>query len=317
MKELKQIIDVLGFRDSEELYATYGDDVEAMTSCINMVHKANEGVRAYPSRVIERRLQIMGAFDSIGWEALGIRGIYYRVVSIYGLPKDDATYKKVQQECLNMRRDGTLDYKYITDGARHTYGSETYENEADFLENINYAYRRDLWSDSRYRVEVAVEKDAMRSILGRVTAKYGVSLTPTSGFNSETSWYEMAEKFKRAGDDKIPVLLMMTDRDTAGLNMVGAAKKAFRRFGVHVVIKRVGLTEAHIEGYGLLTRKDKINPNMSACDLDALRPDDAREILEVSINAYVNEEAFKFNKELERQGRFNILEAAKGVEIAS
>ncbi|RLF02076.1 MAG: hypothetical protein DRJ64_09755, partial [Thermoprotei archaeon] len=47
--------------------------------------------------------QIIGAFKQVDWVSLSVRGVYYRIVSLYGLSKTESTYKKVQKAITSMR----------------------------------------------------------------------------------------------------------------------------------------------------------------------------------------------------------------------
>jgi len=304
---IKQIEDVLGLADTQEMY-----ELGVLDEYIQLMHKTNGGSRKLKDSTIKLRLMILDAFAQIGWESIGVRGIYYRVVSIHSLPKTEATYKKVQAEVLAMRRDGTLGYKYVVDGSRHTYGVDTYTGVSEFMGAMAKAYRLDVWADSDFAVEVTVEKDAMRDILYPICNEYGLNLSPTSGFNSETAWYSLAERFKRLEAlGKVPVLLMMTDYDTAGLTMVSSAKKAFDRFGLTSIIRHVGLLEKHINKYNLTTRIDKEDNEMRACELDAMTPDEAREVLGDAIKVFANEGLFQTVREQEERERMTILDMAR------
>jgi len=308
--EIRQLKDVYAdVRNTKELFKLTSAKQEEV---MQMMHKRNGGTRKLKDVSILLRLQILGALGSIDFEPIGVRGLYYRVVSIYGLPKLESTYKKVQAMALDMRRDGSLGYEYIIDGSRHTYSSSTYAGTSEFLESIAYSYRRDIWSDSKYMVEVTVEKDSMRDILYPVCNDYGIPLSPTSGFNSETAWYNLAERYKMLDSDtKVPVLLMLTDYDTAGLRMVESARQAFDRFGVTVLLRHIGLKELHIKRFNLLTRQDKEDSSMEACELDAMTPDQARLILREAITPFADEDMFERERQQEERERMTLLDMAR------
>jgi len=309
------IDEISPYRDMRDAYISLQNDLDQLKEYINTLAKLNpeEGKthgRALTASSMDRTLEVLGALDSVDWVAISLRSVYYRCVSLYEVPKTQNEYRRIQDRVKNMRRRGMLEYEYITDGSRNSFSFGAYDSEADFLESISHIYRRDMWADLPFHVEVLVEKASMMNILYDVASEYGVQLNEASGFNSDTKWYEMVQRFKKAGAGKQSTLLMMTDYDTAGLRMVETAKKRFRHLGVTVELVHVGLLEEHIDRYDLTTRPDKIEEGMRACELDAMTPDQAREVLRDSLRPYAPTEAMELNKQIEESGRMNIVEMA-------
>ncbi len=313
-KQITQLNEIYDVDGTKELFFA---NKNAVIGVFQAMHKINGGERKLSSTVTDVMYHILEAYNSIDWEPLGVRGVYYRVVSLFQYPKTEKTYKNIQDVMLKMRRKGILEYYLVIDGSRSVYGLHRYASKSDFYESMARSYRLKLWEDSPYMLEITVEKMAMKSILMPICNKFGLDLAPTSGFNSESAWYTTAERFKEAiYDGKKPILMMMVDYDTAGLMMVESAIKAFTRFGLNGLceVAHIGLTPDHIEKYNLVTRTDKKDSTMKACELDAMTPSQAREVLAEAITVYADVDGLNEIKAQEKRERFELIDMAKRYE---
>ena len=290
----------------------------------NSLHRQNGGSRALKPKTLEMYKLILAAFESIDFEPISVRGVYYRVVSLTDtLPKTEKTYELIQRSVYDMRTKGLLDFYLIIDGTRFRQKPSSYSDLEEFANRQSKLYRRSLWEDSEYYVELAVEKDAMKSILYEITSEYDISLISTKGFSSLTFWYTTAETFKwQRKQGKHPVLLMMTDFDEAGRNMKSSAIKTLRNIfgleeGYHYDLVDVAVTEHQIEAYDLPLRPEK-NKNSTvdyAVEIDAFKPKDIREILEVEVLKYIDADELAGLRELEKLERDSIPEALKNLKL--
>ena len=245
---------------------------------------------------------IIAAFESVDYEALTVRGVYYRVVSTaYRYPKTEATYKKIQRCVLQMRRCDFLPYEWITDESRMYRYYSSYGSPEEFISSMSRNYRRSLWEHSDYECEVWMEKNAMTSIIFPTTTQYDVKLYPLGGFSSETSIWNAAELFNST--NKEVRILYLTDYDSSGIDMLEQVEKGLERFGVdNVVIERIAVTPEQIEEYSLPSRPDKKGA-FDACELDAFKPSDIRSIVEDNILRFIDIEEVERLKNIEREER--------------
>ncbi len=245
---------------------------------------------------------IIRAFQSIEYESITVRGVYYRVVSTsYSYPKSESTYRKVQNAVLQMRRCGFLPYEWITDESRMYRYYSSYGGREEFLNSMARNYRRNLWEHSDFECEVWMEKNAMTSIIFPTTTEYDVKLYPLGGFSSETAIWNAAENFKST--DKEVRILYLTDYDTSGIEMLGQIERGLERFGVdNVVIERIAVTPEQIEEYSLPSRPDK-KGNFNACELDAFKPMDIRNIVEENILRFIDEDEVARLRVIENEER--------------
>ncbi len=289
------------YSSTQEVYEQR--EIYNLDSTMQTMAKKNGRIKKLDDETLELYTQIMSAYDQVEWVSLSVRGVYYRVVSLFGLDKTEKTYKRVQNALKNMRLLGILDPSLVIDGTRSRYGVTTYDEITDMLENNISSFRRDMWQGLDYNIELLVEKDAMKDILYPVTSKWGIDILSTRGFNSITAWFSLAERFKRSG--KKNVILLLTDYDTAGVTMFKTAINVMEDyFGMvadgRVEIRRIGVSKQQIEEFDLPTRPDKIRgESMQAVELDAFLPVDIQGIVEEAILDYVDEDDLAINEELE------------------
>ncbi len=137
-------------------------------------------------------------------EPVTVRGLFYRVMSRGLVPQTEQGYGVVQRRALQMRRDETLPYGWITDGSRLRLKPRTFSNAQAAPENTARMYRRDLWIDQGRHVEVWTEKDAIHGVISPVTTEYDVPLMISRGYSSETFLYETAEDIN---DEGVPAVI--------------------------------------------------------------------------------------------------------------
>ena len=244
-----------------------------------------------------------------------VRGLYYQaeVRLIPGITKNDKDYAKVQHQVLDLRRAGRLSYDTIADATRWMRKPTTHGSIQQCLQDSVRFFRKDLWNDAAEYVEVWCEKDALAGVIYPITSKYDVPLMVSRGFASETFCYEAIAQ--RDGDDRPYYVYYLGDFDRAGLDAARALEEKLRRFadddGIEVLFETLAVTEEQISAWGLPTREPKRNSAADrkwskafACELDAIPPDDLRDLVEAAINQHLPQrrlEILKIAEESERE----------------
>ena len=267
--------------------------------------KANGRVRSPDLRTLERYEMVLGAYDSIGYEPISLRGVYYRVVSLYGVAKTVKVYEEIQRTVSDMRDYGILPFDYVLDGTRSLFRYSGYDGIEQFVKSISHSYKLNRWMDKEVKPLVMVEKRAMVDILASVCDDYGVDLFSASGFNSKTGWYNLV----MGGSEQQRLdILVLTDYDTSGLLMLNGGREAIIQHGMigRTRIKRIGLDVEDIERFNLETREDKGDLEM-ACELDAMTPEQARELLREHLNQYIDYREIAVIKEQEAREKDDLL----------
>jgi len=243
-----------------------------------------------------------------------VRGLYYQaeVASLPGISKDDKDYAKVQRQVLKLRREGRLSYSDIADATRWMRKPTTHGSVEEALRNTAQFYRKALWADADSYVEIWVEKDALAGVIYPITSLYDVPLMITRGFSSETFCYEAIAA--RGEDDRSYHVYYLGDFDRAGQDAANSLQEKLERFaneeGIDLVFEQIAVTEQQIADWDLPTREpkrksaaDKKWPHDFACELDAIPPDQLRDLVETYINLHLPQDKLEVLKAAEESER--------------
>jgi hypothetical protein len=245
---------------------------------------------------------------------ISVRGLYYQaeVAAVPGIGKDDAGYNKVQSQVLKLRREGRLSYSDIADATRWMRKPRTHDSVEDALRDTARLYRKSLWADAEDYVEIWIEKDALAGVIYPITSLYDVPLMVTRGFSSETFAYEAIAA--RQDDDRTYYVYYLGDLDRAGRDGASSLREKLERFaeeeGIDLVFEQVAVTEEQILDWDLPTREPKRKSAANkkweydfACELDAIPPDQLRELVESFINQHLPQDKLRILKVAEKSER--------------
>ena len=243
-----------------------------------------------------------------------VRQLYYRaeVEGVSGIDKEETSYRKIQEQVLNLRRAGAMPYRHIADATRWMRKPASYDSVEDALESTAQHYKRSLWTDNDSYVEVWCEKDALAGVIYPVTSDYDVPLMVTRGFTSETFAYEAIAA--REYDKRAFQVYTLFDFDRSGRDAQKSLTEKLIRFadeaGVNVNVDALLLDEEDVDWLKLPTRAPKRNtqadrnwPYDFACELDAVEPDTLREIVEGVILLHIDKKQLKVLRAAEKSER--------------
>lgn len=254
---------------------------------------------------------------------LTVRQVYYQMVAGLVIENNVGQYKRVSDVLNTLRVNGTVPWLAIEDRTRRTIEKRGHEDHVSWLRDqfkgfANYKwYGRCLVQDQGIYVEVTTEKDALSSIMEDAIWIYCTRLNVIRGQNSASLQHKMAENFKRAIDrGQKPVLLHFGDLDPSGVAIPKAMKRTFLEdHGVAVDVRRVALTPEQVEKYRLPSDPDaakktdanyksfvsEYGEDQHAVELDALHPQDLREVLRSTLRDTYDMESYNANAERELQ----------------
>jgi hypothetical protein len=260
-----------------------------------------------------------------------VRQLYYRaeVEGLPGIEKTEDGYNKVQRQVLELRRAGRLPYANIADLTRCLRKPQTYDSVEQALQSTAQLYRKALWRESDYYLEIWCEKDALAGVIHPVTAEYDVPLMVSRGFASETFCYEAVAA--REGDRRAYHVWYLGDFDRSGCTAATSLREKLMRFGeemmgVDIAFRQLAIEEGDINGCDAAAmmalvnlngitkwlparehkRKlpaDKAWPHSYAIELDAIEPDDLRRMVHEVINAYLPPDQLEILKTAEQSER--------------
>ena len=252
-----------------------------------------------------------------------VRQLFYAatVAAVPGIDKSEAGYSRVQVQVLKLRQSGRLPYHWIADGTRWMIAPETFDGWEDALRSTARTYRKSLWSDAEYKVEIWLEKDALAGVLHPVVDAYDVALAPTRGYTSESFAYSSVAGLR--GGDRGLWVYALYDCDRSGQDAANSLKEKVFRFGesydVPVVFEQLGLSPEQVAEWGLPTRAPKTEtaadrrwPHDFAAELDAIPPDTLRTMVAEAIENHLPRQELEHLKRVEAEERRTLREFIGG-----
>ncbi|MDP9471132.1 MAG: hypothetical protein M3Q71_10775 [Chloroflexota bacterium] len=246
------------------------------------------------------------------YDQMSVRQLFYQLVSRRAIEKTESAYKRVVDVSGQMRLDGSLDYRKITDGHRTRRAVWSHNGVRAALENVHDLYRRNYWLDQPWHVEVWCEKDALTGVIQPVCNRYGVTYVATRGFPSITLRYESALEMRQIG--KPTMIFYFGDHDASGQQISDNLEAELRHHGAEVIVERMALHPVQIRQWSLPTRPGKTSDSRHAAftarygnasvELDALPPNILTGLVERAIWTVIDEEAWQRAhkvEELERE----------------
>ncbi|MCG8539544.1 MAG: hypothetical protein MJA82_06355 [Clostridia bacterium] len=228
-----------------------------------------------------------------------------------GLTKWDATLSRYMADLL---RDGLILYKDlgIIDTSRRKETPSIHYSVAD---TDIYGFQTTI--DTHAHIIIATEKDTVYDIINQIATLLGCSSISCKGQNSLGAMeYLIKDMYERGYFDKFDTLyiLTMTDYDPAGYYIADALKKqaedilyALKIFYVNVEYKRIGIEPDQLDYETIEQNKytpkpvnlekwldltGGINGEAKGLELDALQPDEIRDIFVENIREYIDPDIF-------------------------
>ncbi len=248
-------------------------------------------VRATKAQVGDRRAAL---FDIVSeMQPMTVRQVYYQATVRNIVEKTEAGYTKVQNDLVQMRRDGTLPYSWLADNTRWQRKPRTFESVEQALNDTARFYRKSLWADADAYVEVWLEKDALAGVVMPVTSMYDVPLMITRGYSSLSFLHSAAEYI---GSIEVPTYIYhLGDFDPSGVNAGEKIEQTLKEMApdADIYFNRIGVTLRQIRDWKLPTRPTKTSDTRSrgfgdiSVELDAIPPDDLRRVVEHAIELHL------------------------------
>jgi hypothetical protein len=118
---------------------------------------------------------VVGVLEGCGNERITIRHLFYRLVSMRVISKEEKSYQNLVKHLTKWRIAGLIPCRRFVDSSRWHYGAGTFDDAAEALEDAITGYRKNLWRDQNYHVEVWCEKEAIASIVTPVSRQWGTA----------------------------------------------------------------------------------------------------------------------------------------------
>jgi hypothetical protein len=263
--------------------------------------------RPLAARTVAIRDAILGLPHE--YEQMTVRGIFYVLASKLNIvPKDDITgYRPVQRQALKLRQEGLLPWNFIADGTRWVHAPEMWDSSDDALQEAVRTYRRNLWRTQDARIEIWLEKDALASLISRVTYKWGVRLLVSRGQSSETYCHNAAHEARDAWEQArlFTVVYALYDSDRYGRTAAAKIEEKLRRYSgdAPIEFELLAVTDEQIADWDLPTRPAKTDGDADAVELDAIPPDLLTGLVDDAIQSHIDGDAWTKEQVIEASER--------------
>jgi hypothetical protein len=263
--------------------------------------------RATKAEVRERRdglLEIVGEM-----QPMTVRQVFYQATVRGLVEKTEGGYDKVQSDLTLLRRSGELPYGWLADNTRWQRKPQTFNSVEDALNETARLYRKALWADADSYVEIWLEKDALAGVVLPVTALFDVPLMVARGYASLSFLHSAAEYIDEL---TIPTYIYhLGDFDPSGVNAGEKIEETLREMApdAEIIFERIAVLPGQIEAWNLPTRPTKTTDSRSknfgadSVELDAIAPDDLRQIVQDAIETHLPEDQFEVLKAAEESER--------------
>lgn len=260
-----------------------------------------QSYRFYPVtlRLIEKADAILSEHFDNGYR-LTLRQLYYQFVGLTLIPNTLKSYNNLKGTISRARLAGLLDWDHMVDRSRRLGEWASWENPEELLEENVAVYTIDKWADQKYRVEVWVEKDALADVVMQAVRPWQVPYFSCRGYTSTSSLWEAGNRLAGYQDDgQTPVIIYLGDHDPSGLDMTRDIGERTRLFMGGVDVQRIALSIEQVEEFRLPPNPTKVTDSRSplymarhgrkSWELDALKPDYIKAIIEAKIETYIND----------------------------
>jgi hypothetical protein len=258
----------------------------------------------------EHRAAVAAVLEEI--QPATVRQLYYQLVSRGVIEKTERAYKALVHNLTVMRRAREVPFDWLADNTRWMRKPRTYGSLLDMLNREQEFYRRALWDRQDCYVEVWLEKDALAGVLVEITDEWDVPLMVTRGYPSLSYLHSAATMI--AAKQKPTFLYYFGDYDPSGVDITRAVEEGIRELApdADITFKRVAVTPAQIRLWQLPTRPTKATDSRSisfegdSVEVDAIAPDDLRELARRCIAQHIEPEELDRLRLIERQERLTL-----------
>ena len=286
-----------------------------------------------PRKIQKKTEEIIHEADGIfkDYQAQGydltVRQLFYQFVGTQPLntffENSKKNYDRLVDIVSNGRLWGMLDWDAVVDRTRSLAGNNHWDNPQHLIEWASEDYAIDKWKDQPLRVEVWVEKDALRGVVGQVCSELDLDHFSCRGYPSWTSLWEASTRLLQAHDEgQHSVILHLGDHDPSGIDMSRDIQDRLSRLGVSAELKRIALTRHQVDTLGLVPSfakfkdsraKDYISKHgHESWELDALEPAFISDLIRGEVALLRDDDLYSQRESTEEQDREELSTLVKG-----
>jgi len=253
--------------------------------------------------LIDAAKAILVEYESKGY-TLTLRGLHYKMVTRHKdfYANTPRMYDRLGKVISEARMAGRISWTSMEDMTRNIMGYETFEHPSQAIAGVRADYKRDLWSNQKFRPLVMFEKQALEGVVGPVCQKFRVDYFGCRGYTSQSAQWRLGQRFARSiQKGQIPIVFHLGDHDPSGIDMTRDNRERLAMFaGVQVTVVRLALNIEQVEELDLPPDPAKLDDPRAAeyiqkfgnhsWELDALEPELLADIISKQLYKLRDEE---------------------------
>lgn len=270
--------------------------------------------------LIDRANEIIAEYEAQDFD-LTLRQLYYQMVARNIIANRQQEYKRLGSIINDARLAGLIDWDRINDLTRELRAVSHWDSPADIISSAARSFHIDKWADQDERVEVWVEKDALRNVVERACTALDVAYFACRGYVSQSEMWAAAQRFIRYDENgQPPLIIHLGDHDPSGIDMTRDIADRLAMFGANVGVDRIALNMDQIEEYApppnpAKTTDSRFNGYIrlygeESWELDALDPATLNTLITNAVQAHRNDTRWRAAVRLENGYRADLQQAA-------
>ena len=264
--------------------------------------------RADKLELIEKINEVINDYTLQGY-TLTLRQLYYQLVARGIIENNMRSYKNTGNLINDARLAGLIDWKAIEDRTRNLKRLSHWESPQEIIEAVAYQYRKDLWEDQDYYIEVWVEKEALAEVVGNACKTYDVPYFCCRGYVSQSEMWEASQRliYQCTVRNKDCLIIHLGDHDPSGIDMSRDIEERLQMFGnfdspyfnIHFQgLRRIALNMNQIEEFNPPPNPAKLTDSRckgymnkygdESWELDALEPRVITNLIHETLSEFVD-----------------------------
>lgn len=255
------------------------------------------------NEIVKRAAEIVRSYST----GVTLRQCFYRLVSDGTLRNNISEYQKLSAATAEARRQGW--FPSFIDRTSEVHVPTAWDSPRELIEAARAQYRRDRTEGQEYCVWLVVEKAGLLAQLDVWFGKLGLPMAALSGYASQTDIDVIADAVR--DDGRRAVLLYAGDHDPSGEDIL---RDFVERSDCWDEVERVALTAEQVERYRLPAMPGKASDvragrfvaqhgRLIQVEVDALDPNDLRDLFRAAMDAYWDQSAYDVVIERENRER--------------
>lgn len=273
------------------------------------------------TKLIARSNAIIASYRAQGYD-LTLRQLYYQLVATNVIANKDTEYHRLGSIINDARLAGLIDWEAIVDRTRNLETLASWETPEAILSAVASQFRTDKWDTQQHRIEVWVEKDALKGVIARVCERLQIPYFSCRGYTSQSEMWQAARRLCGYEDrSQDVVILHLGDHDPSGIDMSRDIEERLALFGVgDLTFQRIALNMDQIDQYNPPPNPAKLSDGRStkyietygsdSWELDALSPSVIADLIETNVLLYRDDQKWEEAVQDQEQHREHLITVA-------